>query len=201
LEQTPRREPLARGAGELVLLIEDDAPLRGVLSEVLRSAGYRVEACADGVDGIVKYNAHAAEIALVLTNINVPHLSGAVVSHTLRKLNRRLPILILSALSDDPPVENELAYAKEASHRVLRTSRLRRNSCWRRSVRSSPPLCLEKQAPSNAVPFPDIPPGLRSIAGVWVASPPPWLAATKGWVAFFCWKRRPTQPVFHFLTN
>jgi len=33
----------------------------------------------------------------------------------LRKLNRRLPILILSALSDDPPVENELAYAKEAA--------------------------------------------------------------------------------------
>lgn len=114
-EQPPQREALARGAEELVLLVEDDASLREVLTDVLRTAGYRVVGSADGVDAIVKYNAHASEIALVLTDVNVPHLSGAVLAHTLRKLNRRLPILVLSGLSDDPPVENELAQAKEAA--------------------------------------------------------------------------------------
>ena len=111
-DQPVRREPARRGAEEWVLLVEDDAPLRELLVSVLEASGYRVIPCADGVEAIVNYNAHAAQIALVLTDITMPNLNGSVLARTLRKLDSHLPILILTGLTDGPLVERELAEAR-----------------------------------------------------------------------------------------
>lgn len=124
----PVREPMPRGASELVLLVEDDATLREMLGSVLQCSGYRVIACRDGVEAIVQYNAHAAEVALVLTDITMPQLNGAVLAQMLRKLNPALPILILTGLSDDVPVDRELADAQAAAsdyaHKSIAPERL-----------------------------------------------------------------------------
>jgi CheY-like chemotaxis protein len=47
-----------------VLIIDDDAPLRGMLAEILRTAGHTTEEAADGVEGAQRYRANPADVVL-----------------------------------------------------------------------------------------------------------------------------------------
>ena len=65
-----------------VLLIEDHATNRQLLTEMLGSIGYTVTAAADGVQGL----GAAVEVSfdLIVTDLNMPHLTGEIVAKCLR---------------------------------------------------------------------------------------------------------------------
>lgn len=47
-----------------VLIIDDDAPLRRMLVEILHAAGHTTEEAADGVEGAQRYRANPADVVL-----------------------------------------------------------------------------------------------------------------------------------------
>lgn len=84
---------------ELILVVDDDASVREIIAAVLAQHDYRVITCADGIEAIVNYNAKARDIALVITDVDMPNLGGAILAATLRRLNPQLRIVAMSGLS------------------------------------------------------------------------------------------------------
>lgn len=78
----------------LVLVIEDETPIRRFLRASLAEEGYRVEEAASGEEGIKKAAAHPPDF--VILDLGLPGLDGQEV---LRRLREWLtaPIIILSA--------------------------------------------------------------------------------------------------------
>lgn len=81
-----------------ILVIEDDAILRGALAEWLQTAGYGVRTAADGGSGLaaVKF----AAPALVVTDIHMPGISGTMVIAELRRGYPEIPVVAISCLFD-----------------------------------------------------------------------------------------------------
>jgi signal transduction histidine kinase/CheY-like chemotaxis protein len=72
-----RAEPDARtGAGRTLLIVEDDPQIRRLAERTLAKRGYRVLTAADGRDGLALFDSHAAEIALVISDVVMPNLTG-----------------------------------------------------------------------------------------------------------------------------
>ena len=81
-----------------ILVIEDDAEAAAYLTKGLRESGYVVEHAADGMDGL--YMATSEDFDLLVVDRMLPKLDGLAVIETLRKSDRSMPVLILSALGE-----------------------------------------------------------------------------------------------------
>lgn len=77
-----------------LLVIEDQADLRGLLFAMLEDEGYAVDVAADGMDGLAKAQIWAYD-AIVL-DLMLPKLDGWKLLDRLRETHRT-PVLILSA--------------------------------------------------------------------------------------------------------
>ncbi|HEY8021987.1 MAG TPA: response regulator transcription factor [Thermoanaerobaculia bacterium] len=74
------------GSGLKILIVDDDADLRGLVAYALRQAGYLVIEAADGAAALDAYERE--EPALVILDVNLPRLSGFEVC---RQIRRRAP--------------------------------------------------------------------------------------------------------------
>lgn len=77
-----------------LLVIEDDPDLRSLLVSLLGDEGYRVDACADGEDGL--YRAENWDYDAILLDGMLPRLDGFDLLERLRG-SRRTPVLMLTA--------------------------------------------------------------------------------------------------------
>ncbi len=82
-----------------VLLAEDDIHLRQGLAEVLEGEGYRVTLAADGSEALGRFRAEAPDF--VCLDIMMPQMSGYDVCKEIRKKNSTVPIIFLSAKSEE----------------------------------------------------------------------------------------------------
>jgi len=89
------------GAGRTVLLAEDERQVRELATRVLEQAGFRVIATADGEEALQAYEKHSSEIELVMLDLVMPRMGGAVVRDRLRALRDDLPIVITTGYSRD----------------------------------------------------------------------------------------------------
>jgi len=87
-----------------VLVIEDDAEVRDLLTAILSEEGFEVETASDGVEGLKKTFQTTPDI--VLTDVMMPRLNGL---DYLRKIRptigvRRLPVIVVSALDQEEAI-------------------------------------------------------------------------------------------------
>jgi two-component system response regulator PhoP len=80
-----------------LLLIEDEALLRGQLQDGLREQGYVVDAAVDGEEGL--YYGREYEYDAAIVDIGLPKRDGISLIRTLRDEGRAFPVLILTARS------------------------------------------------------------------------------------------------------
>jgi CheY-like chemotaxis protein len=78
----PDAPPPPAGERPLVLVVDDDAPTRDVTRRVLSRAGYRVEAAADGAEGLRL--AKALRPAAILLDVLMPTMDGWAVLTALK---------------------------------------------------------------------------------------------------------------------
>ena len=81
-----------------VLVVEDDARLRGVLTVALRSHGYEVASAATGEQALHEIGLQAPD-ALIL-DLGLPDMDGIEVTTRVRR-EHELPIIILSARGEE----------------------------------------------------------------------------------------------------
>jgi CheY-like chemotaxis protein len=95
----PEPETLPRGDGELVLVVDDEVSILGMLRQSLETYGYRVLAAENGTQAIGLYAVRSSEIDLVLTDIMMPGMDGAALIASLKRISPDLPIIAASGLS------------------------------------------------------------------------------------------------------
>ena len=96
------REPARRSAGrETVLVVEDDSSIRMLVDRALANAGYTVIAAPSPQAALRLFEQHAAEIALVFTDVVMPGMSGAELVQQIRALRPSVPVLFTSGYADD----------------------------------------------------------------------------------------------------
>ena len=92
-----KADSLPRGHNELVLAIEDEESVRTVLSITLRRYGYRALLARNGAEAMELWQAHRAEIALVLTDMVLPGgMTGADLIARFRQERPELPMILAS---------------------------------------------------------------------------------------------------------
>ncbi len=79
----------------LIAVIEDEAPIRRGVVDVLRASGYEVAEASDGARGLEE--ASRPGVDLVLLDLLLPLLDGLQVLRELRKARPALPVIILTA--------------------------------------------------------------------------------------------------------
>ncbi len=87
-----------------ILLIEDDRETGEYIAKGLNENGYTVDYAAEGSDGL--YFAMNNEYDLIIMDRMLPGIDGLSIIKMLRSVEKKMPILILSALGDvDEKVE------------------------------------------------------------------------------------------------
>lgn len=81
---------------ETILLVEDEEPVRELLQEVLENLGYTVIAAPDGQAAIIVSGAHVGPIALVLTDVIMPGMSGPDLGRRMEELRPETKVLYMS---------------------------------------------------------------------------------------------------------
>jgi two-component system cell cycle sensor histidine kinase/response regulator CckA len=97
----------AGGGGETVLLIEDEAPLRRIITRMLGAAGYRVLETADAAAAIAQSRSYEGRIGLVITDVLMPGQTGPEAAAALRAERGDIEVLYISGYAADAPVARE----------------------------------------------------------------------------------------------
>ncbi len=85
--------PPSRGTGELILVVDDEEPIREITAQTLNDYGYCVVTACDGADAIAVFVPRANEVRLVLTDEHMPILGGEGLATALRRLRPDLSII------------------------------------------------------------------------------------------------------------
>ena len=78
-----------------VLLVEDEQKLSEIVARVLRSEGFVTDVANDGAQGLELAAAHSYDV--IVLDIMLPKMSGTEVLEGIRRGNRRVPVMMLTA--------------------------------------------------------------------------------------------------------
>jgi len=101
---TEKPEPARNGTGrgtEIILLVEDEAPLRRMLHESLSHAGYHVLEASDGTDAIRRFEKQATSIDLLLTDVVMPLVNGRQLAQRMTSAGPQMRVIYMSGYADD----------------------------------------------------------------------------------------------------
>jgi len=133
-----------------ILVIEDEPQLLNLISHQLTAAGFMVDQCSDGREGLYIASEYPLDAAIV--DIGLPGLSGLEIVATLRKQGSLLRILLLTAQSSwqdkviglEAGADDYLAKPFQGEELLARIKALlRRAASATDSVLTSGPICLD----------------------------------------------------------
>ena len=90
---------------ETLLVVEDDETVRALTVRHLEALGYRVLQATNGTEALRTCKAHQNDVALVITDLIMPHMGGYELMRELRQDHPHLPALYTSGFSS-----NEVAH-------------------------------------------------------------------------------------------
>src|SRR5262249_32856178 len=90
-----------RPGRETVLLVEDEADVRTLTCEFLKSAGYQVLTAADGEEGLETGKRFGEEIDILVTDVVMPRLRGPELAKRLRHLLPNLKVVYMSGYTEE----------------------------------------------------------------------------------------------------
>jgi PAS domain S-box-containing protein len=91
----------AKGGSETLLLAEDNADIRAVMSDILKMSGYTVIEAADGRDAVEKFSEHQSEIKLIILDVVMPEKNGKEAYEEIRTMRHDVKALFMSGYTAD----------------------------------------------------------------------------------------------------
>jgi two-component system, cell cycle sensor histidine kinase and response regulator CckA len=86
------------GAGELILIVDDEPSIRDITKTSLENSNYRAITASDGIEAIALYAELREKISIVLTDMVMPAMDGITTIRTLQKINPTVKIIAVSGL-------------------------------------------------------------------------------------------------------
>lgn len=93
---------------DLILVVDDNDGIRNLLTELLKSKGYRVEVAQNGEEAIEKF--HKCFPSIVLLDSKMPGMNGLMVAEKLKSSSPELPVIMISAYSEKEDIIKAKAY-------------------------------------------------------------------------------------------
>ncbi len=87
---------IKRLKGSQILLVEDNEINQELIVEILKEVGIKVDIAKNGLEGIKKYEANK-KYELILMDIQMPVLDGYEATKEIRKQDKKIPIVALTA--------------------------------------------------------------------------------------------------------
>ena len=83
----------------LVLLVDDEEPVRRAAARFLRRIGYSVIEALNGMEGYERFMSNRAELRAVIMDLTMPGMDGGSLCAEILKVESRMPILLMSGYS------------------------------------------------------------------------------------------------------
>ena len=95
----PARQPAAPGGRPRVLVVDDEATIRDLLSKTLALAEYDVDLAPDGRAALERLRIIPYD--LLITDLKMPGVDGLTVIREARRLKADLPVIIITGFSNE----------------------------------------------------------------------------------------------------
>jgi two-component system cell cycle sensor histidine kinase/response regulator CckA len=79
-----------------ILVVEDEAGVRRLTSQLLQRSGFKILEAGDGKEALAVLSGAATSIGLVLTDIRMPKLNGLELERLVRDHWPAIPVLLMS---------------------------------------------------------------------------------------------------------
>ena len=107
------------------MLVEDDYNLGFVIQDKLKDEGFEVHLCTDGVEGLKKFN--EMDFQMCIFDVMMPKKDGFTLARDVRKLNKNVPILFLTAKNQtEDRIEGFVVRGFVTEHARFAVKRIRR---------------------------------------------------------------------------
>jgi PAS domain S-box-containing protein len=109
-----------------VLVVDDDPPIREMLTAILAGDGHTVETACNGREGLAKF--HAGWFDVVVTDRGMPEMSGDQLATAIKRLTPLKPVILLTGFGDlliasgEKPVDVDIILSKPVTAVELRTA-------------------------------------------------------------------------------
>jgi len=97
-----------QGAGT-ILVVDDEAAVRRLLTAHLNHLGFAVTSARDGLEALARFRQHHDELAVVLMDQTMPEMEGVDAAREVQRLGGEVPVVILSGYGKENVVSEELA--------------------------------------------------------------------------------------------
>jgi signal transduction histidine kinase/CheY-like chemotaxis protein len=97
--------PVPTGS-ERVMFVDDEAEIVRMGSKMLVKLGYRVAAFTDSTEALAAFRIHPDEFDLVITDQNMPRVTGAMLAKELIRIRPDVPIILMTGFSEVVTAEN-----------------------------------------------------------------------------------------------
>ena len=85
---------------KVALVVDDDASVRAYIKAALQREGFRTLEAEDGELGLALVRRIGSDIALVISDIEMPRLDGIQLAHLVRAEFPEIPIILISGYAD-----------------------------------------------------------------------------------------------------
>jgi signal transduction histidine kinase/CheY-like chemotaxis protein len=96
----PPEEVLVRGSG-FVLIVDDEATICEILTEIVASLGYGSFLCSDPMEAMTYFRDHHTEIDAVLLDLVMPGMSGSECFEKMKEIDPAVAVVIVSGCGDE----------------------------------------------------------------------------------------------------
>jgi CheY-like chemotaxis protein len=110
VKETPKTvtvsKEITKGAGEQILVVEDEENLRDLMGTMLSMLGYTVTLAANGGEALLLIETKGLRPDLMITDVVMPNMSGKELVSRLRKTLPDLRVLYMSGYTDNAIVHH-----------------------------------------------------------------------------------------------
>ncbi|PPS39975.1 PAS domain-containing sensor histidine kinase [Chroococcidiopsis sp. TS-821] len=100
---------LPQGHGELILIVDDEAPIRETTKTSLETYNYRAVTASNGIEAVALYAEYRDEVSVVITDMLMPAMDGPTTIRTLQKMNPMVKVIAVSGLASKDKINTVAA--------------------------------------------------------------------------------------------
>lgn len=104
--QEPR--PAVSPGTETVLVVEDERAVRRLVTSILEKNGYTVLEARDPLEALTKLHNYSNEVHLLLTDMTMPHMSGARLAALITERRPNIKVVYMSGYTENAVLNNGL---------------------------------------------------------------------------------------------